>query len=211
MSTESNRAAAQALAAVNPASARAASAALSRVPESKEAEQVELLKTVDLDWRIDFAWKIFNQNQELIRSTDQKIYNLIVMSTLLISLSSANVERFVVRPEARQFVLGVLVLACVNFFVHALATLLARAGQAGPAEPKSLIFCNHIAALGSVAQYRSNFGAASREMMLDDLLAQIAALSDILEKKLKNYKRSWIAASLEVGAFLLMVLVGHFL
>ncbi len=165
----------------------------------------------DLQWRIDFAWKINDQNQELIRSTDQKTYNLIVMSTLLISLSSANVERFVVRPGAREIALAVLVVTCVNFFVHALSTLFARASTTTAAPNKSMIFFGHIVSHGSANGYQAQFTAASRAELLEDLVTQVSVVSMILQKKMASYRRSWMAAALEVGAFLLMVLGGRFL
>jgi hypothetical protein len=165
----------------------------------------------DIQWRIDFAWKINDQNQELIRSTDQKTYNLIVMSTLLISLSSANVERFVVRPAAREIALAVLVVTCVNFFVHALSTLFARAGTTTAEPNKSMIFFGHIVSHGPGSGYQNQFAAASKSELLEDLVTQVAVVSTILQKKMASYRRSWIAAALEVCAFLLMVLFGRFL
>jgi hypothetical protein len=165
----------------------------------------------DLQWRCDFAWKIFDQNQELIRSTDQKTYNLIVMSTLLISLSSANVERFVVRAGAREVALAVLVVSCVNFFVHALSTLFARASTTTPAPSKSMIFFGHIVSHPTATGYRDQFTVASKTELLDDLVTQVSVVSMILQRKMASYRRSWMAAALEVGAFLLMVLFGRFL
>ena len=165
----------------------------------------------DLEWRLDFAWKVNDQNQELIRSTDQKTYNLIVMSTLLISLSSANVERFVVRPAAREVALAVLVVTCVNFFVHALSTLFARSSTTTAAPNKSMIYFGHIVTHDTANGYQKQFAAASKTELLEDLVTQVAVVSMILQKKMASYRRSWMAAALEVCVFLLMVLFGRFL
>ena len=178
--------------------------------EQNDIAEVAQASNADLQWRIDFAWKINDQNQELIRSTDQKTYNLIVMSTLLISLSSANVERFVVRPAAREIALAVLVVTCVNFFVHALSTLFARAGTT-TTPSKSMIFFGHIVSHGPGSGYQDQFSAASKSELLEDLVTQVSVVSLILQKKMASYRRSWMAAALEVCAFLLMVLFGRFL
>lgn len=39
----------------------------------------------ELTLRLDQAWRILGLNQDLIRAADQKVYLLIVMSTLLVS------------------------------------------------------------------------------------------------------------------------------
>jgi hypothetical protein len=165
---------------------------------------------LEVQFRTDFAWKVFDQNQDLIRATDQKTYTLIVMSTLLISAASANIERFVASATGREVMLGVLIVTCVFFFINALSTLFARSGPRPP-EATGLIYFSHIVARNSSVKYASAFQAARREELLDDLLTQISAIALILEDKLVHYRRSWIAAALELAAFLVMVVFGRFL
>jgi hypothetical protein len=167
--------------------------------------------SAEVEFRTEFAWKVFNQNQDLIRATDQKTYTLIVMSTLLISAASANIERFVDTPAAREVILGVLVVTCVFFFINALSTLFARTTSFRPSEATSLIYFAHIAARKTSDHYCQDFSTAARETLLNDLLVQISAISLILEDKLNHYRRSWIAAALELAAFLVMVVFGRFM
>jgi hypothetical protein len=163
----------------------------------------------DLHWRCEFAWKIFAQNQALIAATDQKTYMLIVMSTLLISLGSANIDRFVLGPFARQVALSLLVASAVVFFLLALVTLLARGSKHAPGESRSLVYFAHIAEAGSEGAYNSRFASASQTELMDDLLEQLTHVSHILTKKMRNYRHCWIGAIGEVVIFLSIVLIGH--
>jgi hypothetical protein len=163
----------------------------------------------DLHWRCEFAWKIFAQNQALITATDQKTYMLIVMSTLLISLGSANIDRFITNPLGRQIALGLLVASAVLFFLLALATLFARGSHHPGADKRSLIYFVHVARDAQDRAYSDKFFAVPQARLLEDLLDQLTQVAAILTRKMVSYRRSWMGAILEVVVFLSIVVVGH--
>ena len=163
----------------------------------------------DLHWRCEFAWKIFAQNQSVITATDQKTYMLIVMSTLLVSLGSANIDRFIVSPLGRQIALGLLVASAVMFFLLALATLFARGTHKPGGNKHSLMYFVHVARDGQDGNYHAKFSTAAQGELLDDLLDQLVQIAQILTNKMVSYRRCWMGAIFEVGVFLSIVLVGH--
>jgi hypothetical protein len=163
----------------------------------------------DLHWRCEFAWKVFAQNQSVITATDQKTYMLIVMSTLLVSLGSANIDRFIVSSLGRQIALSLLVASAVMFFLLALATLFARVIHKPVAGKRSLVYFVHVARDGQNGNYHAKFSTAPQAEMLDDLLDQLVQVAQVLTKKLVSYRRCWMGAIVEVAVFLSIVLVGH--
>ena len=66
--------------------------------------------------RLDQAWRILNLNQELIRAADQKIYLLIVMSTLLVTYVSTNLEKIVNHGVVERVCLILFLVAGAAFF-----------------------------------------------------------------------------------------------
>ena len=99
-----------------------------------------LTGTARQGWLYDHAWRVLNLQQELIRAMDQKTYMLIVMSTLLVSFTSTNLERITNVGRIRSVALPVLVLAAVCFFMFSLATLLARQDRRRPNPSPSLVY-----------------------------------------------------------------------
>jgi hypothetical protein len=181
------------------------------VPASDAGAQAALDRQAqeDLHWRCDFAWKVFAQNQSVITATDQKTYMLIVMSTLLVSLGSANIDRFVAGAFARQVALACLVGSAVLFFILALITLFARVSPHPSGRKRSLVYFAHVAQDGAKQTYNAKFSAAAQAELLDDLLDQLVQVSAILTKKMSSYRHCWIGAIVEVVVFLSMVLFGH--
>jgi hypothetical protein len=160
-------------------------------------------------WRYDHAWRVLNLNQEIIRATDQKIYMLIVMSTLLVSFSANNLDRLSREGWLHDAALPILGLTAIAFFVFALATLLARHDPIAATARPSLVFFGHILGRTDLSCYRSDFHAASQYEVIDDMLAQILIVSSILRTKLATYRRAWICLAFQVAIFLALCVFGH--
>lgn len=93
----------------------------------------------DLTQRLDQAWRILGLNQELIRAADQKIYLLIVMSTLLVSYVATNIDKIMRMGAMQCGALLLFILASGCFYFFALSTLFPRR-QADGGETERLIF-----------------------------------------------------------------------
>lgn len=114
--------------------------------------------TGDLSLRLDQAWRILNMNQDLIRSADQKIYLLIVMSILLVSCVAANIEKISRIGPLQYGLLAVFILACGAFYFFALSTLFPRKNQVAAQENVGLIFFGDVARRLTVENYIEDIG-----------------------------------------------------
>lgn len=161
-------------------------------------------------WRYDHAWRILNLNQELIRATDQRTYMLIVLSTLLISFTASTSDRIAHGGWARDATIPLLALSAIAFFVFALGTLLARQHPVAPSARRgSLVFFAQSERHETRESYCQAFHGTDRRDAIDDILAQIVVVTDILRKKLENYHRSWWCLGFQVAIFLILNIVGR--
>jgi len=164
----------------------------------------------DLTWRHDHAWRIFMLNQEIIRTTDMKVYMLVVMSTLLVSFSSTNLDRILANGMVHDLTLALLVITAAAFFGYALGTLFTRYAPVLAHLPQGVVFFAHIAGRASASQYCADFMSLDRRAALNDLLEQNADVSAILLRKLTNYRRAWVCLMLQVVIFLGVMLLARY-
>lgn len=158
----------------------------------------------DLTLRLDQAWHILNLNQDLIRSADQKIYLLIVMSTLLLSYVAANFEKIGRIGPLQYGLLAVFILVSGAFYFFALSTLFPRKSQGPVKENASLIFFGDIATRSSAEHYIQDIGGIPLERLFDDLARQIYLVSHVAINKYLAYRRAWLAILVEVSLFVVL-------
>ena len=157
----------------------------------------------DLTQRLDQAWRILGLNQELIRAADQKIYLLIVMSTLLVSYVATNIDK-IMRMGAMQCVaLLLFILASGCFYFFALSTLFPRR-QADDGETERLIFFGDIASRPNAEDYIQHIRGIAIEQLFADLSRQIYRVAQVATGKYLAYGRAWRAIMAEVGLFVLL-------
>ncbi len=159
-----------------------------------------------LTLRLDQAWRILNLNQDLIRAADQKIYLLIVMSTLLVTYVSTNLDKIMRQGMVEKVWLFLFFAAGAAFFYFALSTLLARSGKSAEASGKipHLVFFHDIAQRAQPDQYAANFHGADLHEVLDDVCHQIHQVATIASNKYRSYRRAWLALLIEVSMFLVL-------
>lgn len=175
---------------------------------SKEQERAATAHhpTTDLNLRLDQAWRILNLNQDLIRSADQKVYLLIVMSTLLVSYVAANIEK-ISRIGALQYgLLAVFILTSGAFYFFALSTLFPRKNHVAVDENVGLIFFGDIARRLNAENYVEDIGNVPLLRLFDDLARQIYLVSQVATNKYKAYSRAWRAILIEVSLFVVLAM-----
>lgn len=175
---------------------------------SKEQERAATARhpTTDLNLRLDQAWRILNLNQDLIRSADQKVYLLIVMSTLLVSYVAANIEK-ISRIGALQYgLLAVFILTSGAFYFFALSTLFPRKNHVAADENVGLIFFGDIARRLNAENYVEDIGNVPLLRLFDDLARQIYLVSQVATNKYKAYSRAWRAILIEVSLFVVLAM-----
>ncbi|MCY7387672.1 MAG: DUF5706 domain-containing protein [Burkholderiales bacterium] len=175
---------------------------------SKEQERTSILRnpTSDLHLRLDQAWRILNLNQDLIRSADQKIYLLIVMSTLLVSYVAFNIEKISRIGPLQYGLLAVFILACGAFYFYALSTLFPRRNHITAPENVGLIFFGDIARRLRPEDYVEDINAIPLTRLFDDLSRQIYLVAQVATNKYKAYGRAWRAMLIEVSLFIVLAM-----
>lgn len=164
----------------------------------------------DQTLKLDQAWRILNLNQELIRSADQKIYLLIVMSTILVTYVSSNFEKIKHLGVIQTACLILFLIAGGSFFYFALVTVLARTRKEKyistemPVTHPHFIFFSDIAKRRSPEEYLSDFRKANMDEILNDVCYQIHQVSRIARVKYSSYRHAWLALLIEVCMFLLL-------
>ena len=153
--------------------------------------------------RLDQAWRILGLNQDLIRAADQKIYLLIVMSTLLVSYVATNFEKIMRLGMVQNGLLIVFILVSGAFFYYALSTLFPRR-QANDSVNEKLIFFGDIASRPSPESYIADLGGVPMETLFEDLARQIFLVSQVATQKYLAYRDAWRAILAEVGLFVVL-------
>jgi hypothetical protein len=162
--------------------------------------------SADMNLRMDQAWRILNLNQDLIRAADQKIYLLIVMSTLLVSYVAANIDK-ISRIGPLQFgLLAVFILACGTFYFFALSTLFPRKNDFAADENVGMIFFGDVARRMKPEDFVAELGGITLTRLFDDLARQIYLVSKVATSKYKAYSRAWQAILVEVSLFIVLTM-----
>jgi hypothetical protein len=160
----------------------------------------------DLTLRLDQTWRILNLNQDLIRAADQKIYLLIVMSTLLVSYVATNIEKIGKIGALQYGLLAVFILVSGTFYFFALSTLFPRKSKAPTKENASLIFFGDIATRPNAESYINDMGSIALQQLYDDLARQIYLVSQVATSKYLAYRRAWRAILVEVSLFVVLAM-----
>lgn len=181
---------------------------MSGVFSAKELERVPTPNSNagDMNLRLDQAWRVLNLNQDLIRAADQKIYLLIVMSTLLVSYVAANIDK-ISRIGPLQFgLLAVFILACGTFYFFALSTLFPRKNDFAADANVGMIFFGDIARRIKPEDYVAELSTITMARLFDDLARQIYLVSKVATNKYKAYSRAWQAILVEVSLFIILTM-----
>ena len=159
-----------------------------------------------LTLRLDQAWRILNLNQDLIRAADQKIYLLIVMSALLVTYVSTNLDKIIRQGVVEKVSVMLFLVAGAAFFYFALTTLLARGRKSaqGSGKVPHLVYFHDIAQRTLPGDYAASFHRADLHEVLDDVCHQIHQVATIASNKYRAYRRAWVALLIEVSMFLVI-------
>ncbi|RIK53974.1 hypothetical protein DCC62_32045 [candidate division KSB1 bacterium] len=119
-----------------------------------EPAKIDLKKQFD---RLDHAWRIYLNAQDMIKYADQKIHVLLALSTLISSFILANLNPIVKAGIFERSLLGVFVIATAFFFAFALFALLARKdSRTGDTVPR-LVFFRHVQEKKEAIEYLNSF------------------------------------------------------
>lgn len=152
--------------------------------------------------KLDIAWKVFQNNQELIRFADQKVGFLLVISGVLTSFVFESLSEIKALKLNGYISLGIFLVIFGFFILFSVKSLFARPStKTGNNVPK-LIYFGHIVKRKEAAEYHQDFWKTTEVELIKDLTYQIYEIACIAETKYKNYK---IACWILGGQFLAFV------
>ncbi len=162
---------------------------------------------MDIDKRIEYAWKLFQNNQEMIKFSDSKLRFLAIISGVITSYVLGNYSELSVMGWYGNLA---LVLFFIGFFFFVLFALLSSfprfASKTGNSVLK-LIYHKHVSDIVEAGEYISKFNDATDDEYLKDILYQVYEVSRIATKKFKFYNFSWFALGFQVIAFSSLLII----
>lgn len=162
---------------------------------------------MNVDKKIEHAWKLFLNNQEMIRFSDSKLRFLAVISGVLTSFVLVNLTSL-----AGDFWYGIfsVIIFCLSFLLFVIFALLSSfprfASKTGNKIPK-LIYYKHISDRIEPNEYITDFLNTSDEDHLKDILYQVYEVSGIASKKFKHYHNAWYALGIQIITFSSLLMI----
>ena len=154
--------------------------------------------------RLEHAWNIYLNTQEIIKYADQKVHVLIVFTTIVAGSVILKFD-YILKQGFFNELLAIAFLVVTGFFLmFALLALLARYDVKGEAIGPRQVFFRHIQQRRSAREYANSFKEASCQDALDDLCNQIYEVSIITEQKFKNYRLACITLIVQIILFLII-------
>ena len=154
--------------------------------------------------RIEHAWNIYLNTQEIIKYADQKVHVLLVFTTIVAASVIVKFD-YIVKQGFFNELLAIAFLIVTGFFLmFALLALLARYDIKGEAIGPRQVFFRHIQERNSAREYANSFKEVSCQDALDDLCNQIYEVSVITESKFRNYRLACITLIIQIVLFLII-------
>jgi hypothetical protein len=164
--------------------------------------------------RVDAAWKVRGDQQDLIKFADQKVGAVMALSAVLTGFVLSNLRVMVAGGTFTLLLVIMFLVVTVGLLISALRALLARvpgasqgadAPTAGDRLPR-VVYFGHIGERPDADRYWKDFAALSDQDLLRDLCHQNWELSRIAGEKYLNYRYAWRWMQGQLAVFLLLVI-----
>lgn len=164
--------------------------------------------------RIDAAWRVRGDQQDLIKFADQKVGAVLALSAVLTGFVMSNLRVLVASGSFALLLVTAFLVVTLGLLISALRALLARvpvASEAGDAPiagdclPK-VVYFGHIGERSDADRYWKDFAALGEQDLLRDLCHQNWELSRIAGEKYQNYRYAWRWMQGQLAVFLLVVI-----
>jgi len=154
--------------------------------------------------KIDHAWNIYFNTQDIIKSADQKVHVLIALTTIVTAAVITKLEILIDHGVVTRVLIVGFMIATGFFITFALSALLARYDLKADMTVPRLVFFRHIQQCSKSTDYLKYFKEISHREALGDLCNQIYEASVITQKKFKNYRLASLALLAQIILFLMM-------
>jgi hypothetical protein len=165
---------------------------------------------MDENRKIDLAFKLLENVQNLIKFADTKINVLLVISGVTTSFVLTNFQELFDLCLISKIVLGLFFIAFLIFFIFSLLTIAPRKDNHTGNSVSKTIYFEHIASRIQVKDFINDYNKLDELCFQSDLLYQVFENSKIADNKFKFYKKGLIALQLQLLLFFILVIIKFF-
>ncbi len=162
---------------------------------------------MEIDKKIEIAWKIFLNNQEMIKLSESKLKFTSVISGVLVTYMFANFDEIILNGQTLFILLILFFIFFIVFVFFALLSSLPRFASKTGNNVKKLIYYKHIREKVEASEYIDTFNNSTDEDHLRDILYQAYEVSGIADLKFKYYRYSWFALGFQLISFFSILLL----
>lgn len=130
----------------------------------------------------DHAWKLYSSLQEMIRFADYKVYLLYMIAGVVLSLVFSEFKDLLALGLAFKILIALLVASSGFLILYSMKTMMPRASTKHIMKSQKLIYFLDIASQED-HEFVQHFLELPTSSITEDVLVQIAILSDILKQK----------------------------
>jgi hypothetical protein len=166
---------------------------------------------MDENKKIDTAFKLLDNVQNLIKFADTKINVLLVISGVTTTFILTNFQNLCDLNYVSKIVLGLFFLTFICFVILSLKTISPRTDKHTGNSPAKTIYFKHISKRIEVKDFIDDYNKLTTESCLTDILYQVYENSKIADKKFTFYNYSLTALRLQILFFFLLLGLKFFL
>jgi len=162
---------------------------------------------MDLDKKIDITWKIFLNNQEMIKLSESKLKFTSVISGVLVTYMLAHLDKIIQNGSTAMILVTLFFVFFLIFVLFALLSSLPRFASKTGSNVRKLIYYKHIREKVEASEYIDTFNNSTDDDHLRDILYQAYEVSGIADSKFKYYRYSWFSLGFQLIAFFSILLL----
>lgn len=161
--------------------------------------------------KIDLAFKMLDNVQNLIKFADSKINVLLIISGVSTTFILANFNDLFDLCLISKIALGFFFLSFLVFLFFSILTISPQTDKHTGKSASKTIYFKHIAERVEVKDFIEDFNRLGDDSFLDDLLYQVFENSKIADKKFTSYGYSLIAIRFQIVLFLILIVLKFFM
>lgn len=165
---------------------------------------------MDDNKKIDTAFKLLDNVQNLIKFADTKINVLLVISGVTTTFILTNFQNLCELNCYSKIILGLFFLAFITFVILSILTISPRTDKHTGSSPAKTIYFKHVSTRVEVKDFIDDFNKLTPESCVTDILYQVYENSKIADKKFAFYNKSLTALQVQIFFFFLLVGLKYF-
>ena len=138
--------------------------------------------------RLDHAWQVYHNTQNMVRYADQKVHVLIILGTIITGSVITQLDYLSRDLPTDRILMGAFFISTGFFLTTTLMALVSKFDMKSDSNVPKLVFFRHIQMRSEAVDYSNAFKETSASEVLKDLCYQIYEVSVITEKKFKFYR-----------------------